>query len=391
MKLLGAKNETIVEEDMSKVIENEQKLAKLSKYEYYYDVNDIESGECELVSLDEMNRLFPSCEWISFVNNILRNPNVTVNGSEEVLIPGKQRLTDMYNLINQMPKREQANLLLWRIFAKFASNFLKTGSEEGVIYKNIFDTEGTKTNRSDNCVNQIKTFFPNILDDLTINQYLLHEEKVHIKEMFKEIKDEFETIIKTSEWMQKDTKVEALKKLKKMKINAGEMHNNVEHLPETLNQLKADDYVGNIRILGNSFWSKNVLSLRAPKDAWRFSGEAEDNAFYLVIINQVQINVGLMKGSGVGYSKDLPRALMYGGFTSILGHELTHGFDNSGRKFDENGQYRNWWDQQSMEEYEKKTGCMVEQYDSFTFSINGTNHTADGNATLGETDMHINP
>merc|ERR1711892_65687 len=69
MKLLGAKNETIVEEDMSKVIENEQKLAKLSKYEYYYDIYDIEGGNCVEVSLDEMNRLFPSCEWISYVNN----------------------------------------------------------------------------------------------------------------------------------------------------------------------------------------------------------------------------------------------------------------------------------------------------------------------------------
>ena len=93
---------------------------------------------------------------------------------------------------------------------------------------------------------------------------------------------------------------------------------------KTLNQIKAEDYIGNIRILGNSFWSKRVLSLRAPKDA--FSGEALDNAAYSPLFNQVQIYLGLIKGSGIGYSKDLPRALMYGGFTSsTLGHELTHG------------------------------------------------------------------
>ena len=71
----------------------------------------------------EINSLFASCEWISFVNTILRNPNVTVNGSEYVMIPGKQRLTDMYKMINEMPKQDQANILLWRIFAKFASNW----------------------------------------------------------------------------------------------------------------------------------------------------------------------------------------------------------------------------------------------------------------------------
>ena len=161
------------------------------------------------------------------------------------------------------------------------------------------------------------------------------------------------------------------------------MHNDVEHLPEALAQLKADDYLGNIRILGNSFWKKMVQNLHTPKDA--FSDEGEDNAFYWAIFNQVQINVGLMKGSGVGYSKDLPRALMYGGFTaSTLGHELTHGFDDSGSRYDENGEERNWWDHESKAEYEKKTLCMVNQYNSFVFNIGEENYTVNGQNTLGE-------
>lgn len=61
MKILGAKNDTLIDEDMTKVIENEKKLAKLSKYEYFYDIYDIESGECKEVTLDEMNKLFPTC------------------------------------------------------------------------------------------------------------------------------------------------------------------------------------------------------------------------------------------------------------------------------------------------------------------------------------------
>ena len=204
MKLLGA-NESIAEEDMTKVLENEKKLAKLSKSEYFYDIYDIESGECEEVSLADMNKLIPKVNWVDYVNAVLGNPNVTVTESEKVLIPGKQRLTNMYNVINKMSDREQANLLLWRVFAKFAANFLKTGDEEGTLYENIFDTKGTSSSRSANCVNQIKTFFPNILDDLTINNYLLPEEKENIIKMFKDIKDKFGNIIDQSEWMKKDT------------------------------------------------------------------------------------------------------------------------------------------------------------------------------------------
>ena len=89
--------------------------------------------------------------------------------------------------------------------------------------------------------------------------------------------------------------------------------------------------------------------------------------------------------SGIGYSKDLSRALIYGGFAALaLGHELTHGFDNNGNLYDEDGNYRNWWDPQSRQEFDDKTSCMVDQYNKFVFGINGTNHTVNGRNTINE-------
>ena len=380
MKLLDAEDE-ITEKDMSKVLENERKLAKFSKFEFVFDFYDIEKGDFEELTLSEMNELLPKVNWIDFVNTVLQNPNVTVNGSEKVLIPGKERMKNIYDEINKLSDREQANLLLWRTFAKFATNFLKTGTQQETMYENIFDSEGASSSRSENCVNQIKTFFPNILDDLIINHYLLPEEKNNIIKMFEDIKNEFANIIDQSEWLQRETKIEAHKKLDNMKINVGSIRS--DNLPETLNQIKVDDYLGNIRKIGNTFWSKMVQSLRIPKDY--FSGETVENAFYSYIFNQVQINVGLIKGKGIGYSRDLPRALMYGGFTaSTLGHELTHGFDATGIKYDEKGEQRNWWDSDSKEAYEKKTECMVDQYNNFTIYINGTKKNTDGKKPLRE-------
>ena len=68
---------------------------------------------------------------------------------------------------------------------------------------------------------------------------------------------------------------------------------------------------------------------KASSKHFNFSGESLDNAFYHQKLNQVQINVGLLKGSGVGFRSESPLAVMYGGLTaSTLGHELTHGFDS---------------------------------------------------------------
>ena len=395
MRLLGQTNETTIEDDMNKVLNNELILAKLSKPEYsflifegeYFDEDkanytDEVKKESEEITLNEMNELFPSINWIEFVNNVMGNPDVKVNGSEIVLIPGKEHLLNIYKFINDLPKREQANLLLWRVFAKFAANFLKTGVEEGSIYKNIFDQEGTRTNRSVNCVNQIKTFFPKIKDDLLINQYLPPEEKRQIRGMFQQIKDEFENIINNSEWMSEETQINAKRKLKSMKINIGEMYNTIEHLPESLKQLQKDDYLKNVRILGQSFWTKQVRNLRVPKDF--FTREEVSNAYFLQQLNALQINVGITKGKGVGFSKNIPRSMVYGGFIGIVGHELMHGFDSYGSQYNENGKRQDWWDTRSREEFNKKIDCLVEQYNNFTINLDGKTYNINGTATIDE-------
>ena len=64
--------------------------------------------------------------------------------------------------------------------------------------------------------------------------------------MFQLINDEFEDIINNSEWVSEETQIAAIRKLKKMKINVGDIHNNIDHIPETLNQLKKDDYLNNL-------------------------------------------------------------------------------------------------------------------------------------------------
>ena len=82
------------------------------KYEYYYDIYD---NQClvglEEVTLDEMNTLLPKINWFEYINSVFQNPNVTMDGSVTVIIPGKERLKNMYNEINKMSTREQSNLL----------------------------------------------------------------------------------------------------------------------------------------------------------------------------------------------------------------------------------------------------------------------------------------
>ena len=145
IKFLKQTNESVIEKDMNQVLDNERMLSKLSKSEYSSD------DENEEITLDEMNKLMPSVNWIEFVNNVMGNPTVKVTGSEKVLIPGKRRLIKIYNFINdKLTKREQANLLLWRIYSKYSGNFFRTGVDKEALHKNKFDTNGASTSRTEN-------------------------------------------------------------------------------------------------------------------------------------------------------------------------------------------------------------------------------------------------
>ena len=182
--------------------------------------------------------------------------------------------------------------------------------------------------------------------------------------------------------MSKETKDAAIKKLNKMKMNVGELNNNIDHLPETLNQLQKDDYLKNLGILGNAFWKKQVRKLQAPK---RITiGERENNAYYYSYFNQIHIKVGIIRSDSFGSSNDIAQALEYGGFITTLGHELTHGFDYEGIEHDEDGNLHNWWDPKSKEEFIKRTECMVQQYNNFTFNTHGKNYKVNGTTTLSE-------
>ena len=271
MKLVSA-DEAIAKTDMDNVLRHELALARYSQPEYLYDYKNVKKyKEIEIGTLEDLINKYAEQPFslISYVNNVLNNPDVRVNRSEKVLIPDMDKVVPMYNYINRMSQREQSNLLLWRVFAKFAANFLQTTHKDGAIYENIFETDGKVKSREDNCVNQIKTFFPKILDDLIIDRYLEDDEKKNILRMFDEIKREFSGVIKESDWMDQDTKTEAMNKLTKMNINVGKIENDqTDGLAGKIKSSPAE-YINNIRHIGNAFWRELVSSLNKPKDIFK--------------------------------------------------------------------------------------------------------------------------
>ncbi|RCI13547.1 hypothetical protein L249_5591 [Ophiocordyceps polyrhachis-furcata BCC 54312] len=107
-------------------------------------------------------------------------------------------------------------------------------------------------------------------------------------------------------------------------------------------------------------------------------------ASYYPIINSIFINGPFLRHPSA--SRDYPDVFNFGGLGNVLGHELTHGFDDSGRKYDQNGRHADWWDNNTVAEFEKRAECFVRQYDAFSLptSDNGQRKQVNGTKTLTE-------
>ena len=261
---LGAQRKEI-KTDMDKVLENELKLAKLSKVEYCNRKLATDADGHEM-TLDELDIEVPlqNGQWVDYVTEVLNNPKVTVNGSEVVRTPGLQRMKDFNVAVNRMSSREQSSLLLWRVFMQAVTAFLKSSDHDQYFNDDdhIFE-DGPSANSY--CLNEMKAFFPDIEDDLIIEKHMKNEENENIKGIFNKTKNEFLKLLDNIKWIDNSSKINARNKLELLKIRVG--NKCIASVPvEIMTNVTADDYISNVRILGKFSWSELVNHFRSPKD-----------------------------------------------------------------------------------------------------------------------------
>ncbi|CAF3001371.1 unnamed protein product [Rotaria sp. Silwood2] len=123
-----------------------------------------------------------------------------------------------------------------------------------------------------------------------------------------------------------------------------------------------------------------VLRKQVNRKAWGFSAPTVVNAFYAPSKNQITFPAGILQMPF--FDRDAPKYLNYGGIGVVIGHEITHGFDNSGRQFDKDGNRIPWWTDETIQEFNNRKTCIVNQYSNYT--VPQSNIKANGNKTQGE-------
>jgi putative endopeptidase len=221
------------------------------------------------------------------------------------------------------------------------------------------------------------------LGKLYVAFYFPPEAKERALELVNNLKEALADRIKTLEWMDEPTKQEALKKLAAMGVKIGYPD---KWLDYSLLPLDRGAFVLNA-IRAAKFETTrdlNKIGKRVDPTEWGMTPPTV-NAYYNPNRNEIVFPAGILQPPFFYAQAD--DAVNYGGIGAVIGHEMTHGFDDQGRQFDAAGNLRDWWTKQSADEYDKRRKAVVDQYSEYEplpgMHVNGELTQGENIADLG--------
>jgi len=203
------------------------------------------------------------------------------------------------------------------------------------------------------------------------------ESKARMLKMVDALEKSLDSDIQNLSWMSPDTKKQA-----KIKLDA--IRNKIGY-PSVWRDyssvvIKPDDLLGNVQ-RANEFEAKrqiNKIDKPLDRKEWGMTPPTV-NAYYSPPYNEIVFPAGILQPPF--FDPKMDDAVNFGGIGLVIGHELTHGFDDQGRKFDPQGNYHDWWTKQDGEEFEKRVSCVADEYSNF---VSVDDLKLNGRLTLGE-------
>ncbi|GHE42348.1 M13 family metallopeptidase [Sphingobacterium griseoflavum] len=215
-----------------------------------------------------------------------------------------------------------------------------------------------------------------LLGKLYVKENFPPEAKAACEEMVQYLVKSFNMHIQSLDWMSDETKVKALEKLAKFKVKIGYTDKWKDYSKLAVGSSLFDN------IKGISRWSfqENLAKQGKPVDKteWGMTPQTV-NAYYSPLFNEIVFPAAILQVPFYDYKADA--AVNFGGIGAVIGHELSHGFDDSGSQYDGNGNLNNWWTEADKEKFEAATDALVAQFESYE-PVPGV--FVNGRFTLGE-------
>ena len=322
-------------------------------------------------AVTDFNKTTPHLNWSQLM------PQMTVTGQDTVLVAQPDFFATADALLAATPVADWKVYLQWNILkgsaGALSSLFVKANFE----FSSALSGQKVQTPRNERMSGMVDGSIGELLGQLYVEKYFTPAAKQYMVNLVNNLKVTLGERIQHLDWMSEATKERALKKLAAFTVKIG--------YPDKWQtyaglEIARNDYAGNLRRISKWRYNYNISQLGKPVDRARWGMTPPTvNASYSPTNNDITFPAGILQFPFFDFGAD--DAVNYGGIGAVIGHEMTHGFDDQGRKYDGDGTLRDWWTKDDADKFKFRADQVVAQYNAFT--VVDTLHV-NGKLTLGE-------
>jgi putative endopeptidase len=325
------------------------------------------------VALSDLPELMPNFNWDGYLKAAKIDPALT----DGIIVIMSDYLRELDTLIQNTDLETWKTYLTWIAINERAESLNQEFDKQNFAFygKTLSGTEEQQPMWR-RAVATVDGNLGEVVGEVYVRQHFPPAAKERMLELVGNLINAYEKSIKDLDWMTDETKVQALDKLSKFKPKIG--------YPDTWRkydfEIAADDLYGNLVRSVQAEYDREVArqSGEVDRSEWGMTPQTV-NAYYNPTMNEIVFPAAILQPPFFNLEAD--EAVNYGAIGAVIGHEIGHGFDDSGSTFDGDGVLRNWWTDGDRAEFEKRTSKLVAQYNDFApFDDLNVN----GEYTLGE-------
>lgn len=324
----------------------------------------------------ELIELGPQIDW-DIWQQAYQMPDIAL---AQLVVRQPSYITGISDLVSNFDLAQWQAWLKWRVITSAASLLSSDFVNENFkFYGTTLSGIPELRARWKRGVGLVEGVLGEAVGKLYVEKHFPPAAKARMLELVKNLIEAYRVDIQALEWMSPETKVKALEKLDKFTPKIGYPDKWRDY--STL-EIKADDLVGNMRRAAAFNIDYNLNKLGKPVDRleW-FMTPQTVNAYYNPGMNEIVFPAAILQAPF--FDLDADDAVNYGGIGAVIGHEIGHGFDDQGSRYDGDGKLENWWSDEDRIEFEKRTSSLIAQFDQLS-PEEVPDESVNGALTIGE-------
>jgi putative endopeptidase len=316
------------------------------------------------------------CPAVNWDNYLIENG---IGKSDSVIVGQPAYYQALNNLLNRSNLDTWKTLMRYRLTKRFSEVLPDKFGQLAFGFSKLFSGAKERKPRWKRVIRAEEIAMGELLGQLYVKEFFNEKAKQRYKKMVEDVKLAYSERIKKLTWMSETTQKKALTKLAAVKMKVG--YPNKWKDFSSMEMVK-ESYFQNV-VNSTKWWHQyemNKLGKPVDREEWDMTPQTY-NAYYNPSNNEIVLPAGIFTVPGYK-DEELDDATVYGyAGASTIGHEITHGFDDEGRQYDEKGNLKSWWTKNDEQEFNKRAAVMINQFNAFE-PLPGSH--INGKATLGE-------